>query len=113
MPRLKMYDKSSTEAWECSRTAIDEFLNDPHTFVMRRKLGLMSVHHFRLISTPPQMRSSKRTLMLYAMFRRVTIGCLRNTTSKPPFQHEDFKRGETVKALELFTNQPILMFTAR
>ena len=48
MPRLKMYDKSSTEAWECSRTAIDEFLNDPHTFVMRQKLGLMSVPSFPL-----------------------------------------------------------------
>ena len=48
MPRLKMYDKSSTEAWECSRTAIDEFLNDPHTFVMRRKFGLMSVPSFPL-----------------------------------------------------------------
>jgi hypothetical protein len=48
IPRLKMYEKISLKPWECSRTAIDKFLNDPHIFVMRRKLGLMSVPSFPL-----------------------------------------------------------------
>ena len=79
MPRLKMYDKSSTEAWECSRTAIDEFLNDP-PFVMP-KLGLMSVPSFPLNLNTATDEILKEDFDALRDVQEVTIGCCRNTTS--------------------------------
>ena len=108
MPRLKMYDKSSTEAWECSRTAIDEFLNDPHTFVMRRKLGLMSVPSFPLnlnTATDEILKEDFDALRdvqesNYWLFAKYNLNVV-------PFQHEDFKRwrdGHGVRAIHEPTN---------
>ena len=108
MPRLKMYDKSSTEAWECSRTAIDEFLNDPHTFVMRRKLGLMSVPSFPLnlnTATDEILKEDFDALRdvqesEYWLFAKYNLKVV-------PFQHEDFKRwrdGQGVRAIHEPTN---------
>ena len=108
MPRLKMYDKSSTEAWECSRTAIDEFLNDPHTFVMRRKLGLMSVPSFPLnlnTSTDEILKADFDALRNvqechYWLFAKYNLNVV-------PFQHQDFKRwrdGKGVRATHEPTN---------
>ena len=93
MPRLKMYDKSSTEAWECSRTAIDEFLNDPHTFVMRRKLGLMSVPSFPLnlnTATDEILKEDFDALRDvqesdYWLFAKYNLNVV-------PFQHADFTK---------------------
>ena len=107
MPRLKMYDKSSTEAWECSRTAIDEFLNDPYlcdapkTWIDERSI-------ISLISTPPQMRSSREDFDAlrdvqesdYWLFMKYNLNVV-------PFQHEDFKRwrdGQGVRAIHEPTN---------
>ena len=93
MPRLKMYDKTSTEAWKCSRTAIDELLNDLHTFVMRQKLELMSVPSFpqNLNTAADEILKENFDALRYVRESDYWLFAKYNL-NEVPFQHEDFKR---------------------
>ena len=103
-----MYDRLSLEPWEFSWTAIDQFLNDQHNFVMRKNLGLMSVPSFPLnlnTATDEILKEecdARRDVQEsdYWLFTKYNLNVV-------PFQHADFTKwrdGQGIRAIHEPTN---------